>query len=251
MDERSDRAAEGKAGEKASEGAEDDRPAWRRRVMRGGRWVEPHKGTPPAKDDPAAFTVTSVKARRAEIEEFRAVCAELGVKPNRAHRAMMRRAAGYLEADPDEIETLRSLQREVHAIGSNVNQIARVANQTGHADVEGLRSQMKGELGPALLRLTHHLQRILNAARRRQDGRERLARDVAILDREDPSGTGKHGAVARQRVPEKEKKGTSEESPDLGGGPSTDAPEAAEAANPSRFKLRKPPYPYVHPNKQR
>ena len=219
MDERSDRAAEGKAGGKANESAEDD---------------------------PAVFTVTSVKARRAEIEKFRVVCSELGIKPNRAHRAMMRRAAGYLEADEEEIEILRALQREVHPIGRNVNQIAHVANQTGHA-VEGLRSQMKGELGPALLRLTHHLQRILDGAWRRQDGRERLARDATALDREDPSDTGKHGAVGRQRVREE----TKAKGGDSSGEPSTGAPEAAEAPGPSRFKLRKPPYPYMHPNKRR
>ena len=243
MNERSDR----EAGEKADDGAEDGRPAWRRRVMRGGRWIEPHKGAAPAKDDPAAFTVTSVKARRAEIEEFRAVCTELGIKPNRAHRAMMRRAAGYLEADADETETLRALGTDLRAIGTNINQIARVANQTGHADVEALRTEMKEELGPVLVRLSLQLRTVLDATKRRHDGRERLARDATALEREDPSGTGKHGAVGRQRVRKKTKaRGATSDSE-----PSANAPDAANKPGPPRFELHRMPYSYVHPNKRR
>ena len=63
-----------------------------------------------------------------------------------------------------------ALRRDLRAIGINVNEIASVASQTGHADVEALRADVT-EPGPTLVRLSLRLRTILDTMQRRPDGR--------------------------------------------------------------------------------
>ena len=63
----------------------EDVPAWRKRVMRNGRWTTPKdEAAKPAEPSPSDFRYMSVKLRRAEIEEFKETCVRAGVTPNRA-----------------------------------------------------------------------------------------------------------------------------------------------------------------------
>ena len=166
--------------EMANEGAASDAPAWRKRVMRGGRWVQPKgDGEGAAEPSPSDFRYMSVKLRLAEIEEFKETCARVGVTPNRAMRSMVREAAGYLEVDAMAQSELRAIGRQISGVARNVNQIARVANETGRVDREGFAEERK-ELGRLIAQLDAKLRPILDVSKRRRDGERRLAR---ITDR--------------------------------------------------------------------
>lgn len=154
-------------------GAEDParQPSWRDRKLRNGRW---QKETLSAdKVSEPAFVVVSVKLRRAEAEEFRAVCEEIGVRPNRAFRAMARHAAGYVEIGSGTDCELREIARQLRGVATNVNQIAKAANRTRSPDYADLMEERK-HLGPILARIQARTRQILDAASRRFDGRERL-----------------------------------------------------------------------------
>ena len=169
----------------------EDVPAWRKRVMRNGRWTAPKDETAkPAEPSPSDFRYMSVKLRRAEIEEFKETCARAGVTPNRAMRSMIREAAGYLEVDATAQDELRAIGRQISGVARNVNQIARVANETGRVDREGFAEERK-ELGRLLAQLDAKLRPILDVSKRRRDGERRLAR---ITDRSSTVSDAGEGA---------------------------------------------------------
>ena len=138
---------------------------WHGRKLVNGRWVEPEL---PCAPEPG-FVVMATKVRPAEAEEFRRVCATFDVRPNRALRSLVRKAAGYLEPDHDAVETLRTVTRQVTGIATNVNQIARVANRDRRVDGVALMAEWKA-LGGQLARVEASVQRVLDVAARRTDG---------------------------------------------------------------------------------
>ena len=117
----------------------------------------------------------SVKMRRAEADAFRALCAELGVRPNRAFRSLARSASGYLEIGGAIEDELRATVRQLRGIATNVNQIAKAGNRTRTPDYEDFMRE-RAELGPVLMRLMLQTRRILDVSARRHDGRKRLKR---------------------------------------------------------------------------
>ena len=129
------------------------------------------------------FVVMSVKMRRAEADAFRALCADLGVRPNRAFRTMARHASGYLEIGGTVEDELRVTVRQLRGIATNVNQIAKAANRTRTPDYADFMRE-RAALGPVLMRLSIQTRRILDVSARRLDGRERLK---AVLDQRPPA----------------------------------------------------------------
>ncbi len=132
----------------------------------GGATVEP------------TYRVISVKLRRAEAEEFRRVCRELGVTPNAAFRSMARHAGGFVEIDPAARAELSDLLVQVRGIATNVNQIAKAANRKGRIELASFDEERK-TLAPLLLSLQTQTRMILDTSRRKFDGRERLGRALA------------------------------------------------------------------------
>lgn len=79
-----------------------------------------------------AKTETAVVGVRVPVEDIRAfdvVISRLGdVQKSDALRAFVRHPAGFLGADGDLADAIRDIKRELVAIGTNVNQIARRLN---------------------------------------------------------------------------------------------------------------------------
>ena len=168
-----DRTGEATSAERA------DLPDWRQRRMLNGRWQAPTSAADQV-DEPA-FTVISVKMRRAEAEAFRTVCAELGVRPNRAFRAMARHTAGYVELAESDARELRDATVQLRGIATNVNQIAKAGNRTRAPDYAAFMEE-RARLAPILVRIQRQAQDLLDVARRRFDGRERLQRAIDRMD---------------------------------------------------------------------
>lgn len=144
--------------------------AWRAKRLKRGRWRAPN----PAPAEPATVTkVVPVKLTEAELAAFDAQCSALGVKRNRLLRAMVRRASGYVEVDRPVVDELRAITRQISGVATNVNQIARVANQG-----QGVRyaefMEERAKLGRHLARVEALMQQVLDHAARRSDGRRQL-----------------------------------------------------------------------------
>ena len=144
-------------------------PDWQNRVMKGGDWVDPDATKKPKRDD----KVFSIRATRAEVEEFDAQLETVGMKRSQALRIAMRRIAGFVEVDPAVARELRDATKQISGIAKNVNQIARAANRTHDPDYIGFMEERRA-LGKELSRIEAQMQRILNLAARRRDGLERL-----------------------------------------------------------------------------
>ncbi len=167
--------------ETPTESASPDRSA--RRMIRG-RWQDPET----AKKTPRADRTLSVRLTEAELAEFDAQIAVLGIKRNRALRIAARRIGGFLEVDQSTVEELRALNRQLAGIATNINQIAHAANRTHDPDYQAfLRS--RAELGRVLLETRGALQRILDLGARREDGLARLKTQTARVTAE-VSGEG-------------------------------------------------------------
>lgn len=142
---------------------------WGKRVMKGGDWVDPDTPKKARRDD----QVFSIRATRAEVEEFDAQLETIGMKRSQALRIAMRRIAGFVEVDPTVAQELRDATKQISGIAKNVNQIARAANRTHDPDYVGFMEERRA-LGKELSRVEAQMQRILNLAARRHDGLERL-----------------------------------------------------------------------------
>lgn len=199
--------------------------------------------------DPSAFTVMSVKARRAEIEEFKAVCARLGAPPNRAMQALIREASGYIELFDEDRTGILELERQFRTIAATGERIARVAEEAGRLDAVEL-DRWRWDVDKRLDTLRDVMGSILDVAATRADGAKRLSRSVAALDKIDPSQRGKQrrrakGATRAHPAPSELQGETSAADETRSkGSPNADLP-----SNESKF--RRPAYPYVHPGKQR
>ena len=149
----------------------DGREAWTSRRMKGGDWADPDAVAQPKRAD----KTVSVRLTEAELAEFDAQIATLGLNRNRALRIAARRIGGFLEADADQVAALRDLARQIVGIARNVNQIAKSANRTRDADYRAFMEE-RALLGRELSRVQGATQAILDVAARREDGLARLER---------------------------------------------------------------------------
>jgi type IV secretion system T-DNA border endonuclease VirD1 len=134
-----------------------------------GRWQDPER----AKREPRADRTISVRLTEAELAEFDAQIAGLGLNRNRALRIAARRIAGFLEVDGATVEALRDINRQLAGVATNINQIAHAANRTHDPNYRAFMAQ-RAELGRLLIETRGALQQILDLGARREDGLARL-----------------------------------------------------------------------------
>lgn len=147
----------------------EETPAWKKRRMKGGDWVDPDKPQPKQRAD----RVIAVRITEAELAEFDAQIAQIGINRNRALRIAARRIGGFVEADAVLVETMRDVIRQLTGIARNINQIAKSANRTADPDYRAFMEE-RAKLGKELARAQGPMQIILDLAARRQDGLTRL-----------------------------------------------------------------------------
>lgn len=135
--------------------------------------VNPPKGQRPPAPAGRADRTISIRLTEAELAEFDARIAPLGLKRNRALRIAARRIGGFVEADPAELDALKSAAAQLSGVARNINQIARVANRTGDPHLAAFLEERQ-DLGKELSRLTAQLRRMMDLAQRREDGLRRL-----------------------------------------------------------------------------
>lgn len=84
------------------------------------------------RDDPASTAMgkaITVRVSAAEYGAFEAAIGRAGYKTRSdGLRALVRMATGFLELPADEAADLDGISRELHKIGVNINQLARLAN---------------------------------------------------------------------------------------------------------------------------
>lgn len=153
---------------------DDQTPAWKNRQMKGGNWVDPDAEPTPVRAD----KTISIRLTRAELAEFDAQIARLGIKRNRALRIAARRIGGFVEADEAQVVALRDVARQLIGVARNINQIAKSANQTREPDYRAFMEE-RAALGKVLARVQGQTQTILDLAARREDGLARLGREAA------------------------------------------------------------------------
>lgn len=151
----------------------DDAPAWTNRQMKSGDWVDPDAEPPAVRAD----KTISVRLTEAELAEFDAQIAQLGIKRNRALRIAARRIGGFVEADAAQVEALRDIARQLIGVARNINQIAKSANRTRDPDYRAFMEE-RAALGRELAKVQGQTQTILDLAARREDGLSRLAREA-------------------------------------------------------------------------
>ncbi|MDO5757201.1 MAG: DNA mobilization endonuclease VirD1/MobC family subunit [Rhodobacterales bacterium] len=144
-------------------------PDWKNRRMKSGDWVDP--GT--VKSVQRADKVVTVRLTEAELAEFDAQIAVLGLNRNRALRIAARRIGGFVEADAAQVETLREIARQLVGVARNINQIAKSANRTREPDYRAFMEE-RAALGKQLAKVQGQTQAILDLAARREDGLARL-----------------------------------------------------------------------------
>ena len=127
-------------------------------------------------------TILSARVSREELRAFDAIVAELGYRSRSdALRAMIRVGSGFLEFSREDAEALLEMQRELHKIGVNVNQIALAANRRRVSLVQG-QWQDLNELRVVLPSVRTLLKQINDEHRRR---------GTALFRHQ--SGEGQHG----------------------------------------------------------
>ncbi|WP_071799503.1 plasmid mobilization relaxosome protein MobC [Natronohydrobacter thiooxidans] len=132
----------------------------------------------------------------ADIRAFDALIAQLGGdQRSTVLRAFIRHPAGYLGADAELAESIRELCRELSAIGSNLNQIARRLNdprllpearELRRREVEVLRATHA-----AVTQSRDHLAVLIGAKARRRDAAFRAILGEALVGDMTPEVT--HG----------------------------------------------------------
>lgn len=141
--------------------------------MKGGDWVDPDAEPSTVRAD----KTISVRLTEAELAEFDAQIARLGLNRNRALRIAARRIGGFVEADAAQVEALRDVARQLVGVARNINQIARSANRMREADYRAFMEE-RAALGRVLARVQGQTQTILDLAARREDGLARLGREA-------------------------------------------------------------------------
>lgn len=149
---------------------------WGARALKRGRWMDVGEGGAAAPK--RADKTLSIRMTAAELEEFDAQIAALGLKRSMALRIAARRIAGFVEVDAATVGALRDLVRQVGGIATNINQIARAANRTRDPDFRAFMEE-RAALGRDLARVEGLIQRLLELGARRADGLARLEAGVA------------------------------------------------------------------------
>ncbi len=158
--------------------ADGDASGWQDRRMIRGKWQDPEA----AKKEPRADRTISIRLTEAELAELDAQISGLGLNRNRALRIAARRIGGFLEVDGATVEALRTINRQLAGVATNINQIgvatninqiAHSANRTHDPDYQRFMAQ-RAELGRIMIETRGALQRILDLGARREDGLERL-----------------------------------------------------------------------------
>ena len=150
---------------------DDTAPIWKTRVMRGGDWVDPDDRPAAARAD----RVVTVRVTEAELAEFDAQIARLGLKRNRALRIAARRIGGFVEADAEQVAVLRDVARKLVEVARDINRIAKAGEGTGGPDCRAFM-EARAALGRELAAVQARTQAILDLAARREDGLARLAK---------------------------------------------------------------------------
>lgn len=84
-------------------------------------------GRAPGAQEPS--TVVAFRAQPTEVAALeRLVRAGKFKSPSAAMRAICRRAGDFYETDPEVLDEIAALKKELQAIGRNVNQVARAVN---------------------------------------------------------------------------------------------------------------------------
>ena len=123
------------------------------------------------------FRVVSVKLRASELAELDALCAEIGVKRNRAMRSLVLKASGFVEYDDATTKSLKDLTRQISGIATNINQLAKLGNRTGSPDFVAFMEDRKG-LGRLLSKVESKVQILLNVKKRKADAAAMLRRAI-------------------------------------------------------------------------
>ncbi|MBD8689867.1 DNA mobilization endonuclease VirD1/MobC family subunit [Rhizobium skierniewicense] len=128
--------------------------------------------------DQERFTVVSVRLRLSEFEEFSRQASSLGLSNSMAMRAMIRRAAGFLEIEAETRVKLEETNAAIVATATKLSELSRTFS-AGGADLEALKTE-RAHFGRSFAELDSLLRTILNVSRRRIDGRT-LLKEVAGL----------------------------------------------------------------------
>lgn len=144
---------------------------WSGRALKRGRWTDVGEGSAAAPK--RADKTLSVRLTAAELAEFDAQIATLGLKRSMALRIAVRRVAGFVEVDAATVEALRGVARQIGGVATNINQIAKAANRTRDPDFLAFMEE-RAALGRDLARIEGLVQRLLELGARRADGLARL-----------------------------------------------------------------------------
>ena len=148
------------------------RPTVYRAIEKNGR-----PGQPSA--DSARVAIRLTPDERAA---FDGLAGRLGLSRAALGRRVLRLSAGYLEPEPDLVEAVQNLSRQIKAVGGNLNQIAAHLNRE-------VRLQGRASPSGSQLREIETSERALKALAREVDGlfvhaaRRRKARVDALLRR--------------------------------------------------------------------
>jgi len=144
---------------------------WSHRALKRGRWTDVGDGAAAAPR--RADKTLSVRLTEAELVEFDAQIATLGLKRSMALRIAVRRVGGFVEIDAATVEALRGVARQIGGVATNINQIAKAANRTRDPDFSAFMEE-RAALGRDLARIEGLIQRLLELGARRADGLARL-----------------------------------------------------------------------------
>ena len=147
------------------------RPTVYRAIEKNGRPGQPA-------EDSARVTIRLTPDERAALD---VLSGRLGLSRAALGRRVLRLAAGFLEPDPDMVEAMTDLSRQVKAVGGNLNQIAAHLNR--EARMQGRASPNRDQQAQieaserALKALAKDVDRLfVHAAKRRKARVEALLR---------------------------------------------------------------------------
>jgi len=150
------------------------RPTVYRALEKNGR-----PGQPSA--DSARVTIRLTPSERTDLD---ALARRLGLSRAALGRRVLRMAAGYLEPEPDLVEAVQDLSRQIKAVGGNLNQIAAHLNR--EARLQGRASPSRDQQAQiaaslrALKGLAKDVDRLfVHAAKRRKARVEALLHEGA------------------------------------------------------------------------
>jgi transposase-like protein len=127
------------------------------------RAIEKHRASDGTSRGSAAEARITIRLEPFELAGIDRLAARQGVSRAGLARSVLRRASGFLEADPEVAEAVRELARQVKTIGGNLNQIASHLNREA-------RQQGKASLSAARWKQIEATERDLKALARQLDG---------------------------------------------------------------------------------